>query len=53
MNIRVASNAIFFYKIMIPIVNYDVLSQLDIYDNFITSISRGHVPKNYESVVSA
>ena len=26
MNIRVASNATYFYKILIPIVNYDVLS---------------------------
>ena len=53
MSVRVAANTIFFYKIIIPIVNYDVLSHIDMYDNFVTDISRGPVPKGFESTVSA
>ena len=53
MSIRVAANTIFFYKIIIPIVNYDILSHIDMYENFVTDISRGLVPKGFESTLSA
>jgi len=40
MNINVPSNAVSFYRIVIPIVNYDMLSTFDFYENFLTYISR-------------
>ena len=40
MNINVPSNAINFYKMVIPIVNYDLLSNFDFYEDFLIRISR-------------
>ena len=40
MNIDVPSNAVSFYKAIIPVVNYDMLSNFDFYEDFLTRISR-------------
>ena len=41
LNVQVPSNAIDFYKIVIPVVNYDVLSSIPQYEEFISDLSRG------------
>ena len=40
MSINVPSNAINFYKMVIPIVNYDLLSNFNFYEDFLIRISR-------------
>jgi hypothetical protein len=40
MNIDVPSNAVSFYRIIIPVVNYDMLSHFDFYEDFLIDISR-------------
>ena len=40
MNINVPPNAMIFYKTIIPIVNYDILSSFDFYEEFLTKNSQ-------------
>jgi len=40
MNIDVPPNAVSFYKITIPVVNYDMLGDVDLYEDSLIDISR-------------
>jgi len=46
MNIDVPSNAVSFYKTIIPVVNYDMLSNVDGFEDFLTKISRNSPKAN-------
>ena len=49
MNINVPSNTINFYKIIIPIVNYDFLGSFDWFNDILIAISRTKTEKEEET----